>query len=145
MGENCKEKIVSRLFFFFFNLKGGHASVAIFCCFGALNMTVQRKAVTLLSILLEKSYKRCSVSVLNTQHKTNGLVNLTEVVVFYDAELFYCSSQLASKPSIQDTKLAHTAQVWIQLSELMYYWSGSSWDSLWLYHRPYDLDALMLV
>lgn len=110
MGENCKEKIVS-LFFFFLNLKGGHASVAIFCCFGALNMTVQRKAVTLLSILLEKSYKRCSVSVLNTQHKTNGLVNLTEVVVFYDAELFYCSSQLASKPSIQDTKLAHTAQV----------------------------------
>ena len=86
MGENCKEKkIVSLLLpvtFFFFNLNGRHASAAIFCYFDALNMTVQHKAVSLLLILLEKFHKRCSVSVSNTQCKTNGLINMTEVVVF---------------------------------------------------------------
>jgi len=80
-GRTVRKKIASS-FFFFFNLKGGHASLAIFCYFDALNMTVQHKAATLLLILLEKSHKRCSVSVSNTEHKTNGLVNLTEVVVF---------------------------------------------------------------
>lgn len=85
MEENCKEKdcIVSPPPFFFFKLKAGHASVAILCYFDALNMTVQHKAVILPLILLDNSHKTCSVSVLNTQHKTNGLVNLTEVVGFF--------------------------------------------------------------
>lgn len=55
--------------------------LATFCCFHVLNMTAHHKAVTLLLILLEKSHKRCSVSALSTQHKINGLVNLTEVAV----------------------------------------------------------------
>lgn len=85
-GGTVRKKITSLLFIFFLffgiNLKRKHASVAIFFYFDVLNMTAQHKAVTLLLILLEKSHKRSSVSVSNTQHKTNGLVNPTEVVVF---------------------------------------------------------------
>lgn len=81
-GRTVRRKIALPLFFFF-NLKGGHASVAIFCYFDVLTMTVQHQAVTLLLILLQKPCERCSVSVSDRQHKTNDLVNLKEVVVFF--------------------------------------------------------------
>lgn len=86
-GRTVRKKVALLLFFFFpfllnINLKGGHASVAIFFYFDVLNMTAQHKAVTLILIPLEKPHKRSSVSVLNTQHKTNGLVNPTDVLVF---------------------------------------------------------------